>query len=86
MSELLNKFSWDAVKWNGQIAACIIFIWVVVLATAISSVMSQPFTSKQRFFWIVLLIFFPVVGLLAYLPFSLTESRYPLMFSFKKKK
>jgi hypothetical protein len=86
MSDLLNKFSLDAVKWNPQIAACMIGIWLIVLIAAISSVLSQPFTSKQRFFWILLLVGLPAVGLLAYLPFSLAEARYPLLFSFKKKK
>jgi len=86
MSEMLNKFSWDAVKWNSQTAACVLFIWFIVLASAISSVISQPFTKKQRTFWVLLILCLPVVGLLAYLPFSLTESRYPLLFNFKKKK
>jgi hypothetical protein len=85
MSDLLNRFSLDAVKWNSQIAACLLLIWVVVLASAISSVASQPFTKKQRLFWILLILGLPVLGLLVYLPFSVAENKYPLLFSFKKK-
>ena len=85
MSEILYRFSWEAVKFNTEMAVCLGIIWVLVLGTAISSIFSQPFTAKQRLFWLCLIIFLPVVGMLAYLPFSLTENRPTLLFGAGKK-
>ena len=72
----------DAVKWNGQMFLCLILIWLVVIATAISSIMSQPFAKKQRTFWIVLIIVVPIFGLLAYLPFSASSAKHNAKFGF----
>jgi fatty acid desaturase len=86
MSNLLNKFSLSAIKFNGTIAACIVVLWLVVVGTAISSIFSQPFSKKQRTFWILMVVFLPVLGLLLYLPFSVKHDEYPLLFNWKHKK
>jgi hypothetical protein len=80
MQELMNRFSLDAVKFNGQMLGCLIFVWLVVVATALSSLASQPFTRKQRLFWGFLVVCVPVFGLLAYLPFSMVEGRHSGLF------
>lgn len=86
MRDALNKFSLDAVKFNGQMFICLVAIWLVVIGTAISSIYSQPFSPKQRLFWILLVICLPVIGLLIYLPFSMPEGRQSALLSFVKKK
>jgi len=86
MPDLANKFSFDAIKFNGVIAACLVLIWLVVLVAAVSSVLSQSFSRRQRGFWLALVIFLPVIGMLLYLPFSVKRDDYPLLFSWKNKK
>jgi hypothetical protein len=86
MRETLNRFSLDAVKFNDQMLVCLVAIWLVVVGTAVSSIYSQPFSKKQRLFWILLIICLPIVGVLIYLPFSLPEGRQSALMSFVKKK
>ncbi len=86
MSDILNRFSLDAAKFNSQILICLVLVWLVVLGTAVSSVMSRPFTKKQRVFWILLMLFVPVFGLLAYLPFSASVGKHEANFGFGGKK
>ena len=54
---------------------CLVAIWLVVVGTVVSSILSQPFSAKQRFFWIGMVVCVPIIGVLAYLPFSVTEER-----------
>jgi hypothetical protein len=75
MSELLNRLSYDALKFDKWILACMLLVWIVVLACAVHSILSQPFNQKQRWFWILLVVCLPAVGLLSYLPFALSKDR-----------
>ena len=86
MNNLLNRFSLESVKWNDQIMLCLIAIWLVVLGCAISSVMGQPFNKQRRTFWMILIIALPVVGLLAYLPFSFKREDLPQIFQTRSSK
>jgi hypothetical protein len=86
MRESLNRFSLDAVKFNDQMFICLVAIWLVVIGTTISSIYSQPFSKKQRLFWVLLVICLPIIGLLIYLPFSMPEGRQSALLSFVKKK
>jgi hypothetical protein len=86
MSELLYRFSLDAVKLNKQALICAIGIWVLVLGCAISSIVSQPFSKKQRTFWFLVICGVPFLGVLSYLPFSIRREHYPGLFNIKKKK
>jgi hypothetical protein len=86
MKDTLNRFSLDAVKFNDQMFICLVAIWLVVVGTTISSIYSQPFSKKQRLFWVLLVICLPVIGLLVYLPFSMPEGRQSALLSFVKKK
>ena len=86
MSDLLNRLSFDAVKFNNQVLACLVVIWVVVLGCAVHSIVSQPFNRQQRWFWILLVIFLPGIGLLSYLPFAMTKERPSAYFKRKGNK
>ena len=85
MSELLNRLSFDAVKFDNQILAGLLIVWIVVLACAVHSILSQPFNQQQRWFWILLIVCLPGVGLLSYLPFALSKDRPSAYFKQKGK-
>lgn len=85
MSEFLNRFSFQASKLNAQIIACIVVIWLAVLWCAIASILAQPFTRTQRIFWVCVVVLLPLVGLLAYLPFSFRREDLPPIFAIKPK-
>lgn len=80
MSELLSRFSFQQAKLSPQIAGCLLVIWLIVLTCAVSSIFAQPFTRSQRNFWLFVVVVFPVVGLLAYVPFSFRREDLPQLF------
>jgi hypothetical protein len=86
MRQALNRFSLDAVKFNNEMLLCLVAVWLVVVGTTISSIYSQPFSTKQRVFWILLVVCLPIIGLLIYLPFSMPEARQSALMGFVKKK
>ena len=75
-----DKFGLESIKWNDQILACMIVIWIIVVACAVSSVLSQSFERNRRIVWLVLIIGLPLFGLLAYLPFSVKREGLPQIF------
>jgi ABC-type sugar transport system permease subunit len=80
MQEILNRFSLQAIKFNTFVLMAMIAVWVVVIACALSSIFSQPFSRRQKFFWTVFVIAVPLVGVLAYLPFSFNREDLPDIF------
>ena len=86
MSELLNRFSFQASKFNAQIAACFSVLWLVVLWCVVASILAQPFSPRQRLFWIAVVVFVPLFGVLAYLPFSFKREDLPQFFAMKTQK
>lgn len=48
-------------------------LWLTITLCTISSILSQPFSKKQRLFWILLVVAMPLFGILAYLPFSINK-------------
>lgn len=80
MSEFLNRFSFQIDKLNGQVWIIAILIWAAILACAISSIINQPFSAKQRTVWLILVACIPIFGLLAYLPFSIRRDELPTAF------
>ena len=86
MSELLNRFSFQASKFNAQLAACFSFLWLVVLWCVIASILAQPFSPRQRLFWIAVVVCLPLLGVLAYLPFSFKREDLPQFFVMKTQK
>ena len=86
MSSLLQRFSLRSIKFNSPVIAILLALWIVILVCAVSSIISQPFTKRQRIFWLVLVVCFPLVGLLAYLPFSFKRDDLPQLTLAKAKK
>lgn len=83
MSELLERISFQHAKFNSQVGICLILIWFAVLACAVSSINAQPFTKKQRRFWLLVVTLVPIFGVLAYLPFSFNKDELPEVFLLK---
>lgn len=70
MSEILNRFSLNAAKFNVEVWLSLMLIWLLVLACTIASIRVQRFSVRQRRFWILAVCVAPIFGTLAYLPFS----------------
>lgn len=86
MKELLNRFSLDAIKFNTEILLILILLWIIVVACSMMSISGQPFSRAQRKFWMIFVAAVPVVGLLAYLPFSFRKEELPHIFLPKRKR
>ena len=83
MLEQLSKFSLDAAKFTQSMFICAMVIWLMVVGCALHSIWIQPFTRRQRLFWILLVVGVPVLGLLVYLPVSFrkeTDAGLALLF------
>ncbi len=74
----------DAAKTDGLTWACVIIIWLLVTACAVSSIYKQFSNPKQRFSWVLLVVCLPIFGLLWYLPFSFKKEDYPFLFASNK--
>jgi hypothetical protein len=83
MSELLNRFSLEAAKFNRQVFFSLLLIWIALVACAIVSINSQGFSERQRRLWIGIVVGVPLLGLLAYLPFSVRREDLPQVFLMK---
>jgi len=83
MSELLNRFSLEAAKFNRQVFLSLLLIWIAIVACAIVSINSQGFSDRQRRLWIWIIVGVPLLGLLAYLPFSVRREDLPQVFLMK---
>jgi hypothetical protein len=86
MSELLNRFSLEAAKFNSQVFLCLLLIWIAMVSCAIISLNSQGFSDRQRRLWIWVFLCVPLLGLLAYLPFSIRRQDLPQIFLMKTHK
>lgn len=86
MSEILNRFSLEAAKFNGQVLLCLLVLWAVVIYCAVQSIQSQSFSERQRQAWLWVVICLPLLGLLAYLPFSVRREDLPQIFLLKLQK
>jgi hypothetical protein len=77
MLEQLSKFSLDAVKFTKSMFVCYVIIWLMVVGCALHSIWHQPFTRRQRLFWMLLVVGVPLLGVLVYLPFSFRKETDP---------
>jgi hypothetical protein len=78
---ILRRFSFDAIKFNDQILACMVVIWVAVVFCALTSIWGQTWTRTRRLAWSVAVVAVPFLGVLVYLPFS-WKGRASLSFAF----
>jgi len=83
MSEILNRFGLEAAKFNSQIFLSLLLIWLALVACAVVSVKSQGFSERQRRLWVWIIVCIPLLGLLAYLPFSVRREDLPQVFLMK---
>lgn len=86
MSEILNKFDFHNPNLDGMFLTLVGIVWVIVVLCALSSVLSRPFRWWIKGFWMAMIVAAPLVGLLAYLPFSLKEELYPYLGFWRKPK
>ncbi len=63
---------------------CVAIIWVLVLSCALTSLWSRPFGRGKKTLWTVVVVAVPILGLAAYLPFSLGEELFPLLGFWRK--
>jgi len=86
MSEIFNRFSLEAAKFNGQVFLCLFLIWATMAICALFSLRTQGFSVQQRRLWTWIIIGVPLFGLLAYLPFSVRRDDLPQVFLMKSNK
>jgi len=86
MSEILNRFSLEAAKFNRQVFLSLLLLWVAMVYCAVLSIQSQGFSERQRRLWILVIVCVPLLGLLAYLPFSIRREDLPQVFLMKMQK
>lgn len=86
MSEILNRFSLEAAKFSGQVFLALFLIWATMVVCAIASLHSQGFTDRQRRVWLWIILGVPLLGILAYLPFSIRREDLPQLFLLKNNK
>jgi hypothetical protein len=80
MSEFLSRFTFQIDKLTGQVWIIAVVLWAAIVACAISSILNQPFSPRQRAVWLILVTLIPIFGLLAYLPFSIRRDDLPTAF------
>lgn len=83
LTKLLDRFDFQTAHWDGRVAVALFIVWGIILACAISSIRSQGLSEGQQRFWTGVVILLPVVGLLAYLPFSVKREEVPHYFRFR---
>jgi hypothetical protein len=88
MDTIRNKFSFDPQKVDDTIWLLMALVWLVVVGCAIGSVIAQKhrFTKQQKIKWILFILCVPVIGLLAYLPYSLKREGLGILRQQKSKK
>ena len=86
MSEILNRFSLEAAKFNSQVLLSLFLIWVAIVACALFSLNSQGFSDRQRRLWMWIILCVPLLGVLSYLPFSLRREDLPQVFLMRNQK
>ena len=61
----------------------LLLIWAAIVYCAIVSINSQGFSERQRRLWLWIIVCVPLLGLLAYLPFSIRREDLPQVFLMK---
>lgn len=61
--------------YNTQNLLLVAIIWLVVVATGIASVLRRSLDWTTKKFWMIMIVFLPPIGLLAYLPFSIEDPK-----------
>jgi hypothetical protein len=86
MSEILDRFSLDAIKFDMPVMAGMILAWLIVVACTVHSIWLHSKHKQTAIMWTLFVVFCPVIGLLVFLPFSFRLEHYPDLFIWKKNK
>lgn len=84
MSDFLDRFSLDAIKFDMVVMAGMVFVWFVVWICSLMSIRSQGLSKGRRVFWTLVVTFLPVIGVLLYIPFSFRVENYPDLFIWRR--
>lgn len=84
MSEILDRFSLDAIKFDLPILLGMIFAWLIVVGCAVQSVWIHSKSRGTAAMWTAFIVLCPIVGVLVFLPFSFRLEHYPDLFIWKK--
>jgi hypothetical protein len=80
---LSSRFSYSSIKFDGNVAFCMVVVWFMVLVCSLISLWGQGWSRRRTLLWAVAIICLPGVGVLAYLPFSWKTSN-ALRFTFPR--
>lgn len=83
LSKLLYRFDLVNPHWDHRVGYILVALWVVIVLCAISSIKTQGFGEARERFWIIVVTAVPIIGVLAYLPFSVKKDDLPHYFRFK---
>lgn len=78
INKILNKFDFGNPKTGNEVLLFILAVWLMVVACTIWSILSQERSVTWKLIWIGVIVFVPLVGVAAYLPWSLTAETFPL--------
>lgn len=84
MNEFFGRFSLNAIKFNNQVLACMVLIWLAVLGCAIASLNRQDYTLARRRFWLAFMILVPVVGMVCYLVACFQPEKHSELFFWRR--
>ena len=56
MKEILQRFSLESAKINGQTMSIAAFLYLITLGCVIHSITQQPFDRKRRSLWMIFVI------------------------------
>ncbi|MBA4147315.1 MAG: PLDc N-terminal domain-containing protein [Verrucomicrobia bacterium] len=81
MSEILETFG---IGRSSIVIVAALFVWLAVVGCAASSVITRPCSRRERIVWLAIIVCVPLLGLIAYLPFSVHKSNHPFLFQSKQ--
>jgi hypothetical protein len=84
MSDILDRFSLDAIKFDLPILLGMIFAWLIVVAATVHSIWLHSKSRNSAIIWTLFVVLCPVIGVLVFLPFSFRLEHYPDLFIWKK--
>jgi len=79
LETLFSRFDFSAPNQNWQALAAALVIWVAVLLCTLASIRSRDLPAADRRFWSLIVTLVPLLGVLAYLPFSLRRDSVPFI-------
>jgi len=82
MLEKLRRIDFTQPNITPEIIVFTLLIWISVLGCVIWSILEQPKPKLVKTFWIAVVVCLPLLGVLLYLPFSLSQMGFFPFFGF----